>query len=614
MFLQKKKYREKKIKIRAKVNQEKTRNLFDNMQDIKSLIIPDAVEEKRDYIYLGEKSYSRNFVLTVYPNKIYLGWLDDIFNKLGDINISVINETPNEDAVIRQLTHKVTVLQSEYNTFEHQGNIKLLPALEESIIDFENMRRSIQTTNDKLFFVTILLRLNAENLEELNDKTVILKNEFTKISAKLRTLSFRQMEGLKANLPINNTQINDYERNMTADGFATMFPISSSGLSSKEGIIIGRNYFTGLPVYLDVFDKELPNPHLAVLGMSGAGKSVFEKILTGRGALLNIRQGILDLEGEYKGVTKNLNGKIVKIKQGDPSGINLFDLDVEENEKETGLLNKVAEIRALLSGIMRNYMERPLNAKEISDVEIAVIETYRKFGITRNIESLYKKEGGKINGKITMNKIKKKMPTLSDFHKILESKENSSELSNILRTFLRGSSLGMFDCENTLNTGDLVIDFDLSEINDEVTKFYSSLVLTSWITEKFMLSKDKMKKSVVIDEAWHFLKYEETADFLENLARRARKKNVSLVIGTQNLDEFIGSSQGKAVISSCARTLLMKQSSGSVDEICDFFKLSEGTKEFLLKAQTGEAILNLSGKVTAVNIEMTDFEKEFITT
>lgn len=614
MLLHKKKDKEKKIKIRAKIKEKKERNFFDNVQNVMSLIIPDAVEEKKDYMYLGEKRYSRSFILTVYPNKVYLGWLDDIFNKMGDINISIINESPNEDTVIRQLTHKVTVLQSEYNTFEHQGNIKLLPALEESIADFENMRRSIQTTNDRLFFITIVLRLNTESLEELEDKTAILKNEFSKMSAKIRTLSFRQLEGLKANLPINNTQINDYERNMTASGFATMFPISSAGLSSKGGVVIGRNYFTGLPVYLDIFDRELPNPHLAVLGMSGAGKSVFEKILTGRGALLNIRQGILDLEGEYIELTKNLNGKVVKIKQGDSAGINLFDLDVEENEKETGLLNKVAEIRALLSGIMRNYMERPLNAKEISDVEVAVIETYKKFGITRDIESLYQTDGGKLNGKITLNKIRKQMPTLTDFHKILEMKENSKDLANILKPFLRGNSLGMFDCESTLNTKDLVVDFDLSEVNDEVTKFYASLVLTSWITEKFMQSKDRMKKSVVIDEAWHFLKYEETANFLEYLARRARKKNVSLVIGTQNLDEFIGSPQGKAVISSCARTLLMKQSSGSVDEICDFFKLSEGTKEFLLKAQTGEAILNLSGKVTAVNIEMTDFEKEFITT
>lgn len=579
------KNKEKKVKIKEKKKDKKIKNFFDNVQNVMTLIIPDAVQETKDYIYLGDSRYSRNFILTVYPNKIYLGWLDDIFNKMGDINISILNECSDEDTVIRQLTHKVTVLQSEYNTFENQGNIRLLPALEESITDFEDMRRKIQTTNDRLFYVTILLRLNAESLEDLNERTAILKSEFSRISAKIRTLSFRQLEGLKDNLPINNGSIQDYERNMTASGFATMFPISSSGLSSRTGVVIGRNYFTGLPVYLDVFDKELPNPHIAVLGMSGAGKSVFEKILAGRGALLNIRQGILDLEGEYVGLTEKLNGRVIKITQGVPAGINLFDLDIEENDKETGLLNKVAEIRALLSGIMRNYMDRPLNAKELSDVELAVIETYKEVGITRDKNSLYKKEGGKVNGKITLEKIRKKMPTLSDFHRILSTKENSSDLANILKPFLSGNSLGMFDCQSTLNAKDLIIDFDLSEINDEVTKFYASLVLTSWITEKFMLSKDNSKKSVVIDEAWHFLKYEETANFLEYLARRARKRKVSLVIGTQNLDEFILSTQGKAVISSCARTLLMKQSSGSVDKICDFFKLSEGTKDFLLKAR-----------------------------
>lgn len=585
MLSVKMKNKEKKVKINEKKKDKSVKNFFDNVQNVMTLIIPDAVQETRDYIYLGDSRYSRNFILTVYPNKIYLGWLDDIFNKMGDINISILNECSDEDTVIRQLTHKVTVLQSEYNTFENQGNIRLLPALEESITDFEDMRRKIQTTNDRLFYVTILLRINAENLDELNERTAVLKSEFSRISAKIRTLSFRQLEGLKDNLPINNGSIHDYERNMTASGFATMFPISSSGLSSRTGVVIGRNYFTGLPVYLDIFDKELPNPHIAVLGMSGAGKSVFEKILAGRGALLNIRQGILDLEGEYVGLTEKMNGRVIKITQGVPAGINLFDLDIEENNKETGLLNKVAEIRALLSGIMRNYMDRPLNAKELSDVELAVIETYKEIGITRDKNSLYKKEGGKINGKITLEKIKKKMPTLSDFHRILSTKENSNDLANILKPFLSGNSLGMFDCQSTLNAKDLIIDFDLSEINDEVTKFYASLVLTSWITEKFMLSKDNNKKSVVIDEAWHFLKYEETANFLEYLARRARKRNVSLVIGTQNLDEFILSTQGKAVISSCARTLLMKQSSGSVDKICDFFKLSEGTKDFLLKAR-----------------------------
>ena len=73
---------------------------------------------------------------------------------------------------------------------------------------------------------------------------------------------------------------------MTADGLATMFPISNSNQeSSPEGVVIGRNYFTGLPVYLDTFSKDLANPHLCILGESGAGKSAGIYILSRRAGL-----------------------------------------------------------------------------------------------------------------------------------------------------------------------------------------------------------------------------------------------------------------------------------------------------------------------------------------
>ena len=46
--------------------------------------------------------------------------------------------------------------------------------------------------------------------------------------------------------------------------------------------------------------------------------------------------------------------------------------------EKVNILNKVAEIRAILSGIMKNYMARPLNAKELVDIEESVIETYKE--------------------------------------------------------------------------------------------------------------------------------------------------------------------------------------------------------------------------------------------
>lgn len=258
-------------------------------------------------------------------------------------------------------------------------------------------------------------------------------------------------------------------------------------------------------------------------------------------------------------------------------------------------------------------MNRNLNARELADIETAVIETYEKEGITKNKESLYENKSGTINGKITLNKIKKKMPTLSDFQAILSTKENSKDLSEILKGFLKGKTLGIFDCTSNVNANDQLLDFDLSEINDEVTKFYASLVITTWITEKYMKNVNRFnKKAIHIDEAWTLIKYEETANFMEILARKARKRGVSLVIATQSPDELVSSPQGRAILNNCDTTLLMKQSPMSVDKIIEHFKLAEGTREFLLRCNPGEALLNRGGTVSAIKVQMLEREKDIL--
>ncbi len=535
------------------------------------------------------------------------------------MTLSIINRAANDDSVIRQLNKKVTILESERQTYESKGNIDLVHPLEQMIYDYEQIRRQVQTSNDKLFFVTILLRINAESLEDLDIKTNLLKNEFAKISAKARTLNFRQFKGLLANMPFNDLSIFDYERNFTTDGVATLFPIANSNTeSSPDGVPIGRNYFTGLPVYLDTFSKNMTNPHVAIMGVTGAGKSVTMDILSSRSLVTkNTQSAILDIEGEYKKRTNSLSGRIIEIKQGVPSGINIFDIDIEQEEngvEKINILNKVAEIRAILSGIMKNYMDRKLNAKELVDIEESVIETYKEKGINTLKESIYEKEGGMIHGeKLTLGKIKKKMPTLSDFHRILSTKKNSKELSEILSGFLRGKSLGMFDCTSNINVNDHLIDFDLSSITDEVTKFYASMVITTWITEKYMRRSEIFEeKSVYIDEAWTMIRYEETANFIENLARRARKRGVRLVFATQLPDEMMSSPQGRATLNSCGTAILMKQSPMSVDRIIEYYKLSNGTRDFLLKARPGEAILYLEGSISAIYIETLDKEEEML--
>ena len=224
----KRKKGEKKISIsktKKKELKKEEENIFEKVPELIELLIPDCIDEKRDYIVLGDDKYTRSFVISTYPSKTYLGWLDRIFNMLGDVTLSIINRPANDDSVIRQLNKKVTILESERQTYENKGNIDLIHPLEKMIYDYDQIRRQVQTSNDKLFFITILLRINARNLEELDVKSNLLKNEFSKISTKARCLNFRQLDGLKSNLPFNALNIFDYERNVTSDGLATMFPI-----------------------------------------------------------------------------------------------------------------------------------------------------------------------------------------------------------------------------------------------------------------------------------------------------------------------------------------------------------------------------------------------------
>ena len=167
---------------------------------------------------------------------------------------------------------------------QDNGNILHLPELEKQIGDLEDLRMLIQTNQDKLFFATVFITLNAENLQELNDKTKILESELNKKTAMIRTLTFRQLEGLKTMLPIGEIPISNYERNMVAGGIATLIPISNPNLSHDRGIFIGRNMFTNAPVYVDTFigPPSLPNPHVFICGTSGGGKSVALKTLTAR--------------------------------------------------------------------------------------------------------------------------------------------------------------------------------------------------------------------------------------------------------------------------------------------------------------------------------------------
>lgn len=200
--------------VKSRKKQEEI-DIFNNVPTIADLLLPDTLQERNDYLCLGYNKFTRTFVMTIYPEQTWVSWLDSLFH-IGNINISVKVEPANSGNVINQLTKKLVQSQSEYATYSRQGNILHLPELEKQIGDLEDLRMLIQTNQDKLYFATIFISLNAESLEELNEKTKILESELNKKTAMLRTLTFRQLEGYKTIIPSGEIPISNYERNMVA--------------------------------------------------------------------------------------------------------------------------------------------------------------------------------------------------------------------------------------------------------------------------------------------------------------------------------------------------------------------------------------------------------------
>ena len=137
IFMLKRKKKEQKISLKTKnlkhkirKNKNKEKDIFDNIPKLLDILVPDCINEKMDQIILGDERYSRTFVLATYPSKTWLGWLDGIFSQLGDINLSIQVETVSDDMVIRQLTKKVTVLESELQTYQAKGNINIVHPLQ----------------------------------------------------------------------------------------------------------------------------------------------------------------------------------------------------------------------------------------------------------------------------------------------------------------------------------------------------------------------------------------------------------------------------------------------------------------------------------------------------
>ena len=192
-----------------------------------------------------------------------------------------------------------------------------------------------------------------------------------------------------------------------------------------------------------------------------------------------------------------------------------------------------------------------------------------------------------------------------------------------MRQYVReyDGQMAYFDGQSTfeLLEGAPFINLDISQLEERFARPLAQQILLSWIWEKYVKknSEDKArakKKRVLVDEAWMLLPYPEAVDFLNTMARRARKRNVSLAVISQKFQDFYECKEAQAVLTSSDTKLFLAQDKSEIEYLKEVFKLSEGEANYLLTCTRGEGLLKVGNDTAILEIRPTQREFSFIET
>ena len=593
-------------------------------------------------IISNTKRYARSFFVSSLPRMCTFPELFRDLYMFGDTNTSIYINPIKEEKSQNDLNRVINELETERILAADKGNINRESTIAQKRLEAEQLRDEIAAGFNKLFEASIISTLYAYSLEDLDRYTKLLSSEMSKTLVGIKSAWGMQEEAFKSNLPFMNNQINKthtFDRN----SMGTVFPFTTSEIGHPTGVPIGFNKQTGTPILFDNFHSSLTNYNMVIFAKSGAGKSVTMKTLISRSSILmGIESLALDAEGEYTIVAESLGGINVVISPNSKTIINLFDIEPEivKDEitgKERGVLNvenKVEDVtQALLTMARGSTRSDEVNELTKQIIAEAVAEEYAALGINSNPESLYKSiNEGVARGNI-FSKEKKDMPTIGSWYKRIErkAKENTntdyqyhySYLLKVMKQYIReyDGQMAYFDGQSTfeLLEGAPFINLDISQLEERFARPLAQQILLSWIWEKFVKknSEDRKKatqKRVLVDEAWMLLPYPEAVDFLNKMARRARKRNVSLAIISQRFQDFYEKPEAQAVLTSSDTKLFLAQDKSEIQYLKEVFKLSEGEANFLVTCQKGEGLLKVGPDSAILKIMPTKKEFEFVET
>ncbi len=553
---------------------------------VKDIISPASFKVNPSHVNLGGKFVRTVFVVT-YPRYISVGWFAPIINLNHNFDISMFFYPIKSSIILKQLRDKVGNLEAQIVSNSEKGAARD-PMLETALRDVEGLRDSLTQGTEKFFQFALYISLYADDLKELDRVTEQVEDILGSKLVFSRRVYYQAEQGFNSTLALGNDELY-ITFNLNSSPIASSFPFISSELTSDRGILFGINRHNNSLILFDRFSLE--NANSVVFATSGSGKSYTIKLEILRSLMMGTDVIVIDPEYEYKYLTEAVGGTYVNISLSSDNMINPFDLPkaIGGDARPKDIIRGAV---ITLKGLVRLMLGK-LNNDEDSIVDRALLETYAKADITSDSD---------------LSAIEP--PIMSDLEEILDGMEGGKELSNRLKKYTEGTFSGLLNKPTNVEMTNQLVCFSVRDLEDELRPIGIYTIINYIWNE---VRSETKKRILVIDEAWWMMQYEDSAKFIFALVKRCRKYYLGVTTITQDVNDFLTSPYGQAIVNNSALQILMKQSPAAIDLVKKTFMLTEGEKYLLLECGVGEGIFFAGNKHVAMKVVASYTEDQLIT-
>ena len=550
---------------------------------IKDILAPSFIEVDFTHLKIDSKYY-RTLYVVGYPRYVVANWLYSLITFDHPLYVSMYIYPTESKSVLEDLKRKIAEMEATIEGEIKAGKV-VDPTVQVALDDALSLQAELAKGAERFFQFGLYITIPANDLSELDRITKEVDSVLSSLMIVAKQAILEMEEGFKSTMPIFYDRIGLW-RNMDTTSLALTFPFATASLTKNEGILYGINEHDGSLIIFDRFTLE--NANSVILGKSGGGKSFYVKLESMRLLMMGTDVIIIDPENEYKKLTESMGGEFFEFSVSSAHKINPFDLATADPTPDE-LSNKILDLHSLMRVMMGD-----LTPSQDAIIDRALVATYQSRGISQDPTTF-----------------KNEPPLLEDLYKILEGMETpeAKELADRLEKFVKGSAAGIFNSQSNFDLKNPFTVFGVRDLEENLRPVAMYIVL-DYIWNR--VRKEKKKRVLVVDEAWYLIKHKDSAAYLYSFAKRARKYLLGLTTITQDVEDFLSTEEGRAIITNSSLQIILKQSTAAVEKISETFYLTGGEKHFLLSAGVGEGLFFAGHNHVGFRVIASEEEKTLI--